>query len=153
MAEPNHAGNIIINLASLPDFLRKPILTKRMEEFFAMSESEKTEIIMNALNAGPTVPFPNFAKLLRTWLEVMATFPQKYRYELFDSYVHHVSKSPQKLIRFHLDGMLEVFLTLDNNQRDVISQSIKTIIGALPEQERRTILAVIPDNAKKQLDV
>jgi len=30
LSEPNYAGNIIINLASLPDFLRKPILKKRM---------------------------------------------------------------------------------------------------------------------------
>jgi len=34
MSEENFAGNIIINLASLPDFLRKPILKKRMMEFF-----------------------------------------------------------------------------------------------------------------------
>ena len=40
LSEPNYAGNIIINLASLPDFLRKPILKKRMIEFFSMSDSE-----------------------------------------------------------------------------------------------------------------
>ena len=53
LSEPNYAGNIIINLASLPDFLRKPILKKRMTEFFSMSEPEKSEIINNALDAGP----------------------------------------------------------------------------------------------------
>ena len=51
LSEPNYAGNIIINLASLPDFLRKPILKKRMMEFFSMSEPEKSEIINNALEA------------------------------------------------------------------------------------------------------
>ncbi len=60
----NHAGNIIINLASLPDFLRKPILKKRMEEFFTMNIPERQEIINNALEAGPTIPFPNFSNLL-----------------------------------------------------------------------------------------
>ncbi len=28
-----------------------------------MSEPEKSEIINNALDAGPTIPFPNFSKL------------------------------------------------------------------------------------------
>ena len=51
LSEPNYAGNIIINLASLPDFLRKPILKKRMTEFFSMSEPDKSEIINNALEA------------------------------------------------------------------------------------------------------
>ena len=51
-----------MNLASLPDFLRTPILKKRMTEFFSKNDEEKAEIIVNALNAGPTIPFPNFSK-------------------------------------------------------------------------------------------
>ena len=80
LSEPNYAGNIIINLASLPDFLRKPILKKRMMEFFSMSEPEKSEIINNALEAGPTIPFPNFSKLFKTWLEVLCTVSEENRY-------------------------------------------------------------------------
>ena len=83
MSEPNYAGNIIINLSSLPDFLRKPILRKRMIEYFSMTEQEKNEIVVNALNAGPTIPFPNFAKLLKTWLEVLTTFSNEQRDEIF----------------------------------------------------------------------
>ena len=41
LSEPNHAGNIIIILANLPDFIRTPILKKRMTEFFSMPDSEK----------------------------------------------------------------------------------------------------------------
>ena len=48
MSEPNYAGNIIVNLASLPDFLRKPILKKRMMEFFSMDQAEKDVVINNA---------------------------------------------------------------------------------------------------------
>ncbi len=64
MSEENFAGNIIVNLASLPDFLRTPILKKRMVEFFSKSELDKKEIINNALEAGPTIPFLNFSKLV-----------------------------------------------------------------------------------------
>ena len=39
MSEDNFAGNIIVNLASLPDFLRTPILKKRMIEFFSKEEA------------------------------------------------------------------------------------------------------------------
>ena len=57
MVGENFAGNIIVNLASLPDFLRNPILKKRMVEFFSLSEPERKEVINNALEAGPTIPF------------------------------------------------------------------------------------------------
>ena len=45
MGQPNYAGNIIVNLANLPEFLRKPILQKRLAEFFSMSDEDKKEII------------------------------------------------------------------------------------------------------------
>ena len=151
MAEPNFAGNIIINLASLPDFLRNPILKKRMVEFFSMSESEKKEIINNALEAGPTIPFPNFSKLFKSWLKILTTLSEEQRDGLFSAYIIEVSQSPQKLINFHLDGILEIFLTLEKNEKEILAKTIKKIINNLDEVKKRKILIVIPDNAKKHL--
>ena len=151
MAEPNFAGNIIINLASLPDFLRNPILKKRMIEFFSLSESERKEIIDNALEAGPTIPFPNFAKLFKSWLKILTTLSEEQRYGLFSAYIIEVSQSPQKLINFHLDGILEIFLTLEKNEKEILAKTIKKIINNLDEVKKRKILIVIPDNAKKHL--
>ncbi len=151
MVEENFAGNIIINLASLPDFLRNPILKKRMVEFFLMSESERKEIINNALEAGPTIPFPNFSKLFKSWLKILTTLSEEQRTGLFSAYIIEVSQFPQKLINFHLDGILEIFLTLKENEKEIISNTIKKIINNLNEEEKRKILIVIPDNAKKHL--
>ena len=151
MTEENFAGNIIINLASLPDFLRNPILKKRMIEFFSLSEEEKKEIINNALEAGPTIPFPNFSKLFKSWLKILTTLSEEQRYGLFSAYIIEVSQSPQKLIAFHLDGILEIFLALEDNEKGILANTIKKIINNLDEERRRKILMVIPDNAKKQL--
>ena len=151
MVEENFAGNIIINLASLPDFLRNPILKKRMVEFFSLSEAERKEIINNALEAGPTIPFPNFSKLFKSWLKILTTLSEEQRTGLFSAYITEVSQFPQKLINFHLDGILEIFLTLEENEKEIISNSVKKIINNLNEEEKRKILIVIPDNAKKHL--
>jgi len=151
MAEPNFAGNIIINLASLPDFLRNPILKKRMIEFFSLSEPERKEVINNALEAGPTIPFPNFSKLFKSWLKILTTLSEEQRDGLFSAYIVEVSQSPQKLINFHLDGILEIFLTLEENEKEILAKTIKKIINNLDEVKKRKILIVIPDNAKKHL--
>ena len=151
MVEENFAGNIIINLASLPDFLRKPILKKRMVEFFSLSEIEQKEVINNALEAGPTIPFPNFSKLFKTWLRILTTLSEEQRYGIFSAYIIEISQSPQKLISFHLDGILEIFLTLEDNEKEILSNTIKKIINNLDEEKKRRIMMVIPDNAKKQL--
>ena len=148
LSEPNYAGNIIINLASLPDFLRKPILKKRMTEFFSMSDSEKSEIINNALEAGPTIPFPNFSKLFKTWLEVLCAISEENRYTMFSNYIKHIINSPQKIIAFNLDGILEIFLSLEQSNQETISISIQNVIKSLDQDSKRKLVLLIPENAK-----
>ena len=149
LSEPNYAGNIIINLASLPDFLRKPILKKRMTEFFSMSDHDKSEIINNTLEAGPTIPFPNFSKLFKTWLEVLCTISEENRRVMFSNYIMHIISSPQKIIVFNLDGILEIFLSLEDSNKDIISTSIQKIINNLDQDSKRKFALLVPESAKK----
>ena len=149
LSEPNYAGNIIIILANLPDFLRKPILKKRMMEFFSMSDDDKSEIINNALEAGPTIPFPNFSKLFKTWLEVLCTVSEENRHTMFSNYIKHIINSPQKIILFNLDGILEIFLSLNHSNQDVISTSIQKIIKNLDQDSKRNLSLLVPESARK----
>jgi hypothetical protein len=153
MSEENFAGNIIVNLASLPDFLRTPILKKRMVEFFSKSELDKKEIINNALEAGPTIPFLNFSKLFKSWLKIIANLSEDHREGMFLAYITQSLLSPQKLIAFNLDGILEIFLELEEKEKESISNTIKKIIGNLNDEERKKILIMIPNNAKNHLKI
>mgnify|MGYP000372564985 FL=1 len=153
MSEDNFAGNIIVNLASLPDFLRTPILKKRMVEFFSKEESDKKEIICNALEAGPTIPFLNFSKLFKSWLKIIANLSEEHREGMFLAYIKQSLLDPEKLIAFNLDGILEMFLQLEENEKETISKTIKKIIGNLSDEERKKILIMIPNNAKNHLKI
>jgi len=149
MSEPNFAGNIIVNLASLPDFLRTPILKKRMTEFFSKNDEDKSEIIVNALNAGPTIPFPNFSKLFRTWLEVLATIDIKNREDMFSNYFKQILISPDKIILFNLDAIFEIFLQVDSQKQEILILSIKTVFDRLDEESKRKMRLLAPDSAKE----
>lgn len=153
LTEPNYAGNIIVILANLPDFLRKPILKKRMSEFYSMSDQERNVLIENALEAGPTIPFPNFLKLFKTWLEVLADETEENRKILVSSYVNEVTNFPQKLIAFNLDGMLEIYLTLDDSKKMIINNSLKLIIEKLESDAKRKLMLLIPNMLKNELGV
>ena len=153
MSEPNYAGNIIVILANLPDFLRTPILKKRMIEFFLMTGEEKNEIVSNALEAGPTIPFPNFSKLFKTWLQVLSTFSEEQRTTLFLSYITQFIDSPEKLINFNLDGILETYLTLDESQQKIIANSVQGIFLKLDEKSKKLLYMLMPDNVKNHLGV
>ena len=148
MSEPNFAGNIIVNLASLPDFLRTPILKKRMTEFFSKNEGDKSEIIQNALNAGPTIPFPNFSKLFKTWLEVLATINNENREDMFSNYFKHILASPDKIILFNLDAIFEIFLQVEKEKQEILISSIKIVFDRLDEQSKRKMNLLTPDSAR-----
>lgn len=138
-------------LANLPDFLRTPILKKRMLEFFSMTESDRREIINNALEAGPTIPFPNFSKLFKTWLEILTTVTEEQRGLMFSKYIDEIGSAPQKLINFNLDGIFEIFLSLDSSKKEILTNSINKIISNLDENRKKKIFLIIPENAKKHL--
>ena len=148
MSEPNFAGNIIVNLASLPDFLRTPILKKRMTEFFSKNEDDKAEIIINALNAGPTIPFPNFSKLFKTWLEVLAEINVENREDMFSNYFRHILKSPEKIILFNLDAIFEIFSQVDRERQEILISSIKNVFDRLDDESKRKLNLLTPDSAR-----
>ena len=148
LSEDNFAGNIIVNLANLPDFLRTPILKKRMLEFFSMDEYEKAEIITNALEAGPTIPFPNFAKLFKTWLEVLSTVSEDNRFDMFSNYLKQIIKEPQRIILFNLDGIFEIFLSIEIPRQQILIKSIKSAFDSLDGESKRRMILLTPESSK-----
>ncbi len=153
MSSPNHAGNIIANLAGLPEFLRKPILKKRLSEFFTMNQEDKKEIINNALQAGPTIQFDKFSTLFKTWLEILCGLSEEQRTIMFSNYINEITNHPEKLIAFNLDGIFEIFMSLPAEQRTVLSTTLKEIVKSFDEKDRKKLNMIIPESAKKEIGI
>ena len=120
-----------------------------MTEFFSKNDDEKAEIIINALNAGPTIPFPNFSKLFRTWLEVLSTINSENREDMFSNYFKHILASPDKIILFNLDAIFEIFLQVDSQKQQILITSIKIVFDGLDQESKRKVNLLAPDSAKK----
>lgn len=153
MSAPSHAGNIILNLAGLPEFLRKPILKKRMTEFFSMNQEDKKEIINNALADGPTLQFDKFSTLFKTWLEILSNLTEEQRTDMFSSYINEITSHPEKLIAFNLDGIFEIYISLPTEQRSILSSTLKEIIKKLDDKETKKLNLIIPDRAKNEIGI
>ena len=119
-----------------------------MNEFFSMNESEKVEIINNALEAGPSIPFPNFSKLFKTWLEVLCNLNEENRYDMFSNYFKEIIKKPEKIILFNLDGILEIFLKLENPKQEILVKSIKKAVKQLDSESKRKLILLTPQTAR-----
>ena len=122
-----------------------------MTEFFSMNDSEKIEIINNALEAGPTIPFANFSKLFGTWLEVLCTVTDENRYDMFSNYFKQIIKEPQKIILFNLDGIFEIFLQLENSKQQILAKSIRNVFERLDDESKRKMILLTPEITKKTI--
>jgi hypothetical protein len=91
--------------------------------------------------------------LFKSWLKIIANLSEEHREGMFLAYIKQSLLDPEKLIAFNLDGILEMFLQLEKNEKETISNTIRKIIGNLNDQDRRKILIMIPNNAKNHLKI
>ena len=119
---------------------------------FAVCVDKQKHNSLSELNIGtesPTIPFPNFSKLFKTWLEVLATIDVKNREDMFSNYFKQILTSPDKIILFNLDAIFEIFLQVDNQKKQVLIASIKAVFDRLDEESKRKMNLLAPDSAKK----
>lgn len=143
------AGNIIQILANLPDFLRRPMLQKRLGEFFDMSEQERQETIALALSAAPTIEPTKLSVLVKTWLEVLASFDASQRTTIFALYCRQILLQPESLQRLDFRPLTAAFLSLEEKDRQILADSFKEVLLSTPKRER--LLVLVPEPSKKAL--
>lgn len=153
MSDSQIAGNIIQILAGLPEFLRKPMLKSRLNEFFTLPDADKKETVTNALHAAPTIDFNVLSNLVKTWLEVLCEFDDDKRISMFGSYVDVISDSPSTLSKLNIDGLISIFNATSENNKQLLVGSLRSLIQSLPEDKKTKFLAAVPDNAKKVLQI
>lgn len=153
MADSQIAGNIIQILAGLPEFLRKPMLKNRMNEFFALSDIEKKEIVTNALNAAPAIDFTILSNLIKTWIEVLCEFDEEKRRKMFGAYVDIIVDSPDRLAKLNVDGLVSLFNTIPEDNKKLLSGSLRNLVQDLSEDKKTKFLGAVPQNARTALQL
>ena len=143
------AGNIIQILANLPDFLRKPMLQKRLSEFFDMSEADRQETIALALSAAPTMEPAKLAILVKTWLEVLAGFDAADRAAIFGTYCKQILKQPEPLQNLNFQALTDTFLSLGEKERQILADTFKEVLLGMPK--RNELLKLIPEYPQRAL--
>lgn len=143
------AGNIIQILANLPDFLRKPMLQKRLQEFFGMSGADQQETIALALAAASCIEPAKLAVLVKTWLEVLAGFDSEQRSLIFSTYCQQILAQPASVQKLNFQSLTDTFASLEERKQEILADTFKEVLLGLPK--RNEILALIPDHSKRAL--
>ena len=68
---------------------------------------------------------------------------------MFSNYFKQIVKKPQKIILFNLDGILEIFLSLDESRQNILSNSVRNVFESLDVESQRKMTLLTPEIAKK----
>ena len=149
---PDHATeNIIQTLVELPEFLRKPILERRVKEFFSLSIQDKYEMVSGILDAVPSFETKKISSLVKTWLLVLSNLDSVLIVEMFRLYCHEISNSPEIIQKIPMEEIIKMFSVLESTQRKKIADCIKEAILSFPDTNK--IVNLIPESGLKALQM
>ena len=149
---PDHATeNIIQTLVELPEFLRKPILERRVKEFFSLSIQDKYEMVSGILDAVPSFETKKISSLVKTWLLVLSNLDSVLIVEMFRLYCHEISNSPEIVQKIPMEEIIKMFSVLESTQRKKIADCIKEAILSFPDTSK--IVNLIPESGLKALQM
>ena len=149
---PDHATeNIIQTLVDLPEFLRKPILERRVKEFFSLGIQDKYDIVSDILGAVPSFETGKISSLVKTWLMVLSNLDSVLIVEMIRLYCQEIRNSPEIIQKIPMEEIIKIFSVLESTQRKKIADCIKEAILSFPDTSK--IVNLIPESGLKALQM
>ena len=147
----NAAVNIIHILADLPDFLREPVLRKKLQEFYIYDESDKRETISTALNAASSIEAKKLNVLVKSWMEVLSELDTGRILTMLTLYCDEILKDRSVLEKLNFDSVVQAFITLDEVKKVKFIYCLKEAMFSVPN--RHKIIQMLPITAREILEI
>ena len=149
--DPKLAGNVIQILANIPDFLRRPILQRKLEEFYSMADDDKHETISLILKAIALTEHTKLSVLTKTWMDVLSEFEGIKVTTMFRVYCEELLRNPDYIKSLDIEFLMCAFSSLDDGQKEHLADCLKEAILWFPK--RTELLNMIPKPALKMLNI
>lgn len=143
--------NIIHILADLPDFLREPVLRKKLQEFYIYDESDKRETISRALNAASSIEAKKLNVLVKSWMEVLSELDTGRILTMLTLYCEEILKDRSELEKLNFDSVVQAFITLDEVKKVKFIYCLKEAMFSVPN--RHKIIQMLPITAREILEI
>jgi hypothetical protein len=149
--DQNASRDILQIVSNLPDFLRKPIILKKLHEFYSLSERDKYETISLILRGTCSLESTKLYPLIKTWLHILAELESIKVTEIFRIYCEFFLLNPTFFEKLNIQPLIDVFLKLENRKKEKLSDCLKEVFFLFPN--RNEILNSIPGSTLQKLEV
>ena len=149
--DQNASRDILQIVSNLPDFLRKPIILKKLHEFYSLNERGKYETISLILRGTCSVRPNKLYPLIKTWLQILAELESVKVTEIFRIYCEFFVLNPTFFEKLNIQPLIDVFLKLEKRNKEKLSDCLKEVFFLFPN--RKEILKSIPRSTLEKLEI
>lgn len=149
--DQNASRDILQIVSNLPDFLRKPIILKKLQEFYSQNERDKYETISLVLKGTSSIEPIKLYPLIKTWLHILAELESVKVTEIFRIYCEFFLSNPTFFEKLNIQPLIDVFLELENRNKEKLSDCLKEVFFLFPN--RNEILKSIPGSTLQKLEI
>jgi hypothetical protein len=141
--------NIVLILSKLPEFLRESMIRSRLEELTSMDLKTREEFIQSILIGLTLADDDALRNVIRTWLIAMSKLKSSKILTIFSTYLNIYKKDPTLSEREYFKILLEVYQSLDENQRTVLRDCLVEV--AFNHNLNKQILRSVPPKVRLAL--
>jgi hypothetical protein len=145
------SADILQIVANLPDFLRKPIIVKKLNEFYSLDHPGKYETISMILRGSSSIESKKLYLLIKTWLEILTELESNKITEIFRIYCEVLIVNPTFFEKLNIQPLVDAYLKLEDKNKRKLSDCLKEVIFLFPN--RTEIFKAIPESIFEQLKI
>lgn len=143
--------DILQIVADLPDFLRKPIIVKKLDEFYSLDDPTKYETISMILRGSSSIESNKLFPLIKTWLQILTELESNKVNDIFRIYCEVLLVNRTFFEKLNTQPLVDAFLKLENKNKNKLSDCLKEVIFLFPN--RSEIFKAIPQSILEQLKI
>lgn len=134
-ATPRTTENVIQILATLQEFLRKPIIKNKLIDFYRLDKADQIEIIGLILTSIPSIDRNILEELMITWFGVLSQFDNIKISYILSIYLEEIFKKPE-LIPTLVPSILKTAGSLDERNKEVLRICFIEILFNSPVKDK-----------------
>lgn len=134
-ATPRTTENVIQILATLQEFLRKPIIKNKLIDFYRSEKTDQIEIIGLILTSIPSIDRNILEELMITWFGVLSQFDNIKISYILSIYLEEIFKKPE-LIPTLVPSILKTAGSLDERNKEVLRVCFIEILFNSPVKDK-----------------
>jgi hypothetical protein len=145
------SADILQIVANLPDFLRKPIIVKKLNEFYSLDHPGKYETISMILRGSSSIESKKLYLLIKTWLQILTELESNKITEIFRIYCEVLIVNPTFFEKLNIEPLVDAYIKLEDKNKRKLSDCLKEVIFLFPN--RTEIFKAIPESIFEQLKI